>query len=47
MHSFDKLDKIGIEGVKEELIKKGFALAAIDRFIEAIETSALPAAFQP
>ena len=37
--SFDKLDKIGIEGVKEELIKKGFALAAIDRFIEAIETS--------
>lgn len=37
--SFDKLDKVGIEGVKEELIEKGFALAAIDRFIEAIETS--------
>ncbi|MGI6733882.1 MAG: histidine--tRNA ligase [Anaerovoracaceae bacterium] len=36
--SFDKLDKIGIEGVKEELKEKGFESAAIERFIKAIET---------
>lgn len=33
--SFDKLDKIGIEGVKEELKEKGFESAAIERFIKA------------
>ncbi len=36
--SFDKLDKIGIEGVKEELKEKGFESAAIERFTKAIET---------
>jgi histidyl-tRNA synthetase len=39
--TFDKLDKIGVEGVKEELMEKGFAPTVIERFIEAIETGSL------
>ncbi len=36
--TFDKLDKIGLDGVREELVEKGFAATTIDRFIEAITT---------
>ncbi len=32
--SFDKADKIGMEGVKAELLDKGFAPAACDKFTE-------------
>ncbi len=35
--TFDKLDKIGIEGVREELIQKGFAQESIDRLAEMLE----------
>lgn len=35
--SFDKLDKIGAEGVIEELTAKGFAKDAIDKFAEIIQ----------
>ncbi|NLP30128.1 MAG: histidine--tRNA ligase [Clostridiales bacterium] len=34
--SFDKLDKIGIEGVREELLQKEFPLEYIDRFMASI-----------
>lgn len=37
--SFDKLDKIGPEGVKEELLEKGYDRAVVERFAEAIEGS--------
>lgn len=35
--TFDKLDKIGIEGVREELTQKGFAQESIDRLVEMLE----------
>ncbi len=35
--TFDKLDKIGADGVTDELRSKGFADAAVDRFAEVIE----------
>ncbi len=35
--SIDKLDKIGLEGVKDELVKKGIGATAIDRLLEIIE----------
>ena len=35
--TFDKLDKVGIEGVREELIQKGFAQESIDRLAEMLE----------
>lgn len=35
--SFDKLDKIGVSGVKEELEEKGFAGAAIQGLMELLE----------
>ena len=31
--TFDKMDKIGLDGVKEELAGKNFSMAAIDKFI--------------
>ncbi|NLY71679.1 MAG: histidine--tRNA ligase [Clostridiales bacterium] len=34
--SFDKLDKIGLEGVKEELLQKEFAVENVDKFIASI-----------
>ncbi|MCQ2506026.1 MAG: histidine--tRNA ligase [Lachnospiraceae bacterium] len=34
--TFDKLDKVGIEGVKAELEEKGFKQEAIDKFIEFV-----------
>ncbi len=36
--TFDKLDKIGVDGVKKELLGKGFAPTVIERFVDAIET---------
>lgn len=38
---FDKLDKIGIDGVKEELTEAGFALTAIEKFIALFESGSL------
>lgn len=38
---FDKLDKIGIDGVKKELTEAGFATDAIDKFIGLFESGAL------
>lgn len=35
--TFDKLDKIGADGVKAELGEKGFSSSAIDKFAEVIE----------
>ena len=35
--SFDKLDKIGVNGVKEELEEKGFAQTAIQGLMELLE----------
>lgn len=35
--TFDKLDKIGADGVKTELSEKGFGTAAISKFAEIIE----------
>ncbi len=34
--TFDKLDKIGVDGVKGELAEKGFSPDAIERFIEGV-----------
>lgn len=34
--TFDKLDKVGLEGVKEELAEKGFSDDAIDRFVTIV-----------
>ena len=34
--TFDKLDKVGPDGVRQELGEKGFAASAIDRFMESI-----------
>ena len=44
--SFDKLDKIGAEGVREELTEKGFAAAAVNCLMEVLgeETFTLEAA---
>ncbi|MDD4584144.1 MAG: histidine--tRNA ligase [Eubacteriales bacterium] len=36
--SFDKLDKVGVEGVKKELLDKGFPTYAIEKFIDIIST---------
>lgn len=33
----DKMDKIGIDGVKEELVKSGFDAAAVDRYVTMFE----------
>ena len=30
----DKMDKIGLDGVREELLKEGFAESAVDRYLE-------------
>lgn len=38
---FDKLDKIGIDGVKNELIENEFDSAAIDKFIGLFESGSL------
>ncbi|MDD7404191.1 MAG: histidine--tRNA ligase [Butyribacter sp.] len=38
---FDKLDKIGIDGVKAELTESGFAAEAIDKFIGLFESGSL------
>lgn len=38
---FDKLDKIGIDGVKNELIENNFDSAAIDKFIALFESGSL------
>lgn len=35
--TFDKLDKIGVEGIKEELISKNLDKKAIDKFISSLE----------
>lgn len=35
--TFDKLDKIGADGVKTELSEKGFSASAIDKFAEVME----------
>ncbi|MCQ2538186.1 MAG: histidine--tRNA ligase [Lachnospiraceae bacterium] len=35
--SFDKLDKIGSEGVKKELLEKGFSEAATEKFVSMME----------
>jgi histidyl-tRNA synthetase len=34
--TFDKLDKVGIQGVKEELIEKDYPIDTINRFIDSI-----------
>jgi histidyl-tRNA synthetase len=36
--TFDKLDKIGVEGVEEELARKGYEEKTISNFIEALES---------
>lgn len=46
---FDKLDKIGLDGVKDELLGKGYAAEKVEKFIAVIsaaddEESALAAA---
>lgn len=38
---FDKLDKIGIDGVREELADGGFDASAVDKFIGLFESSTL------
>ena len=38
---FDKLDKIGIEGVKNELVDNDFDTASIDKFIALFESGSL------
>ena len=38
---FDKLDKIGIEGVKNELVDNDFDAASIDKFIALFESGSL------
>lgn len=38
---FDKLDKIGIEGIQKELAENAFPQAAIDKFIALFESGAL------
>ncbi len=38
---FDKLDKIGIDGVKEELTANAFAAEAVDKFIQLFESGNL------
>ena len=38
---FDKLDKIGIEGVRSELLEAAFDQAAIDKFIALFESGSL------
>ena len=38
---FDKLDKIGIEGVKEELFEEGFDRASVEKFIRLFESGSL------
>lgn len=38
---FDKLDKIGIDGVKTELTEAGFESAAIEKFISLFESGSL------
>lgn len=35
--TFDKLDKVGMKGVEEELIEKGFAAEVVLQFIESID----------
>jgi len=35
----DKLDKIGIDGVKEELLKSGFEAASIDKYVALFENN--------
>lgn len=35
--SFDKLDKIGSEGVKKELLEKGFSEAATEKFVSMMD----------
>ena len=37
--SLDKLDKIGFDGVKAELIEKGFDSANVGKLIESIGTT--------
>jgi len=36
--TFDKLDKIGLDGVKAELLEKGFSADAVQRFIDGAGT---------
>ena len=31
--TLDKMDKIGIDGVKEDLLNNGFAVSAVDKYI--------------
>lgn len=38
---FDKMDKIGIDGVKSELVEAGFAHDAIEKFIALFESGSL------
>ena len=33
----DKMDKIGLDGVREELLKEGYAEASVDKYLELIE----------
>ena len=33
----DKMDKIGLEGVREELLKEGYAEASVDKYLELFE----------
>ena len=42
--TFDKLDKIGAEGVKAELTEKGFDAAVIDKFMELLNK--MPLSFE-
>ena len=45
--SFDKLDKVGLEGVKAELLEKGYDAAVVEKFMTILseaETDALTAA---
>lgn len=37
--TFDKLDKIGADGVREELLSKGFSSAVVERFVTMMSTS--------
>lgn len=38
---FDKMDKIGIEGVKEELLGEGFEKSSVEKFISLFEQGSL------
>jgi len=40
--TFDKLDKIGVEGIESELLEKGYSKEVVEKFVGAIDTGITP-----